>query len=220
MNSNQRSQGNNQTDNGANEQAVSSSRGGTIERDNLDQSQRSGTLSGDTQVQGGSRSVQHGGGMMGQSGTQPGLDNATQGGIEAGSQGNAQSAPKGEQRNGMLGQQSGTQSGQRDDSQSMPQSDSLLGQQTGGRGAQQSTDRTGSQTGSGQYQDALPKSHESNDVAGGMPRSPGGNRQSADEKMDDDTGLSNTANRQAPIDEGSRQTQQSNVGRRDDMTPD
>jgi hypothetical protein len=38
--------------------------------------------------------------------------------------------------------------------------------------------------------------------------------------MDDDTGLSNTVNQQDAIDEGSKQLEQSNVGRRDDMTPD
>ena len=51
--------------------------------------------------------------------------------------------------------------------------------------------------------------------------SPGGSRQSADEKMDDDTGLSNTANRQQPdLDPAVRQENQSNVGRRSDGTPD
>lgn len=44
---------------------------------------------------------------------------------------------------------------------------------------------------------------------------------SADEDMDDDTGLSNTANRQsAQQDQRNRQMEQSNVGRRDDGTPD
>jgi hypothetical protein len=63
--------------------------------------------------------------------------------------------------------------------------------------------------------------HASNDVAGGYPRSPGGaNQLSADQKMDDDTGLSNTVNAEPPIDERARQAQQSNVGRRSDMTPD
>ena len=52
--------------------------------------------------------------------------------------------------------------------------------------------------------------------------SPKGKRQlSADEAMDDDTGLSNTANRQsAQQDQSNRQMEQSNVGRRDDGTPD
>ena len=48
----------------------------------------------------------------------------------------------------------------------------------------------------------------------------GANRLSADEDMDDDTGLSNTANRQSAVDQGSHQASQSNVGRRDDGTPD
>ena len=43
----------------------------------------------------------------------------------------------------------------------------------------------------------------------------------ADEDLDDDTGLSNRANRQsADIEQGDRQAAQSNVGRRDDGTPD
>ena len=62
---------------------------------------------------------------------------------------------------------------------------------------------------------------ESNDAAGGYPRSPGGaNQLAADRKMDDDTGLSNTVNRQPPVDERAKQAEQSNVGRRDDMTAD
>ena len=79
---------------------------------------------------------------------------------------------------------------------------------------QQSTDRSGSQTGSQQQQ--------SNDVAGGPPKSHGGKKLAADQDMDDDTGLSNRGNRQSAqdIDEGSRQEEQSNVGRRSDMTPD
>ena len=62
--------------------------------------------------------------------------------------------------------------------------------------------------------------HASNDVAGGYPRSPGGaNQLAADQNMDDDTGLSNTVNAPA-VDERGRQSEQSNVGRRSDMTPD
>jgi len=61
----------------------------------------------------------------------------------------------------------------------------------------------------------------SNDGAGGYAHSPGGaNRLAADQKMDDDTGLSNTVNQRQPGDAGTRQAQQSNVGRRDDMTAD
>ena len=64
-------------------------------------------------------------------------------------------------------------------------------------------------------------SHQSNDMTGAYPQSPGGaNDLAADQKMDDDTGLSNTANKPMPIDDGSKQAQQSNVGRRSDMTAD
>ncbi|MDL2357178.1 MAG: hypothetical protein QFF03_18135 [Pseudomonadota bacterium] len=49
------------------------------------------------------------------------------------------------------------------------------------------------------------------------PASPAGNHLAADRKMDDDTGLSNTANRTPEPD---RQDLQSNVGRRSDGTPD
>jgi hypothetical protein len=107
------------------------------------------------------------------------------------------------------------------------QSSAASGTQGGGQrgplseapGKQQSTDRSGSQTGAGHRQ-GEPEVHQSNDVAGGLPKSPrGANRLAADRKMDDDTGLSNTVN-QPDIDEGSKQIEQSNVGRRDDMTPD
>jgi hypothetical protein len=151
MNSNQRSEGNNQSDNGANEKSVSSSRGGTADRNNLNQQQG-----------GSQQSVQ-------------------------------QDALKTDR-----------QSGQRDTS---------IGQQQGGgqNWNSDSTDRQGSQTGS----------RQSNDAAGGLPKSPGGaNRLDADEDMDEDTGLSDKGNRQTAIDQGSRQAGQSNVGRRDDGTPD
>jgi hypothetical protein len=139
MNSNQRSEGNNQSNNGANELDVSSTRAGTVDRNNLNQSQQSGTLHGDSMQQGG----------------------------------------------------------------------------------QQSTDRKGSQTDTSQQRQGMPQEHQSNDLAGGMPKSPGGSRQSADQKMDDDTGLSNTANREpSELDQNYRQERQSNVGRRDDGTPD
>lgn len=75
---------------------------------------------------------------------------------------------------------------------SPPQSPSM---QSGGdhqRLDQQSTERTGSQTGSEQKDIG---ERVSNEAAGGLPRSPRGKQLSADEKMNDDTGLSNTANR-------------------------
>ncbi len=157
MNSNQRSQGNNQSDNGGNEKTVSSSRGGTVQKENMNPA-----------------------------------------GI--GSEGSEQS-----------GSQSGSQQGQQRQQQGGAQRDSHIGQQ--------STDRTGSQTGS--QQQGQPGQKQSNDLAGGYPRSPGaGGKLAADEDMDDDTGLSNRANRQSAEDPGSRQAAQSNVGRRDDGTPD
>jgi hypothetical protein len=157
MNSNQRSQGNNQSDNGGNEKSVSSSRGGTVEKDLSQQAQQ---------------------GQQSQQSGQPG-----------GSQ------QQGEQRYQQGGSQQETQIGQ------------------------QSTDRTGSQTGS--EQSGQPGQRQSNDLAGGYPRSPGaGGKLAADQDMDDDTGLSNKANRQSAQDQGNRQSEQSNVGRRDDGTPD
>jgi hypothetical protein len=155
MNSNQRSENNNQSNNGGNEMDVSSSRAGTADKNNLNQSQRSGSLHGDSMQQGGQQSGQQG----------------------------------------------------------KPQIDQ--------QGSRQSTDRTGSQTGNSEQRQGIAQPHQSNDVAGGMPKSPGGNRQSADQKMDDDTGLSNTANREpSELDQNLRQDRQSNVGRRDDGTPD
>jgi hypothetical protein len=105
---------------------------------------------------------------------------------------------------------------------SMQQAGGDATQQAGSAGGAQSVDRAGSQTGTVVQGQGLPAGHESNDAAGGMPRSPGGaNQLAADQKMDDDTGLSNTANRApAGLDEGSLQEQQSNVGRRSDATPD
>jgi hypothetical protein len=74
---------------------------------------------------------------------------------------------------------------------------------------------------SGNLQQGKPSQHRSNNPAGGMPPSPGGKRLAADQDMDEDSGLSNRQNRQsAERDEGSRQSQQSNVGRRSDGTPD
>ena len=60
----------------------------------------------------------------------------------------------------------------------------------GNSGASSSTDRAGSQTGSGGREAGTEDVHESNDAAGGYPRSPGGaNRLAGDSNMDDDTGF-------------------------------
>jgi hypothetical protein len=122
-------------------------------------------------------------------------------------------SPRPERQGGPTGnRQNATPSGTRGSGQHGPLSEASRNQQ--------STDRTGSQTDAGHRQ-GEPEVHQSNDVAGGLPKSPGGaNRLAADQKMDDDTGLSNTVNQRAAIDEGSKQVKQSNVGRRDDMTPD
>ena len=146
MNSNQRSEGNNQSNNGGNEMAVSSSRAGMVEKGNIHpEVQRSGTLNSSTPA-----NTQH------------------------------SQAP---------------------------------------HVAEDSTERNGAQTGSEQQGQAAQR--QSNDAAGGYPRSPGGaNQLAGDAKMDDDTGFSSRPNRQAPLDEGSKQEEQSNVGRRSDMTPD
>jgi len=62
---------------------------------------------------------------------------------------------------------------------------------------------------------------DSQKVAADAPSSPGGHRLAADQKMDDDSGLSNTANRKSSeLDRNERQERQSNVGRRSDGTPD
>lgn len=66
--------------------------------------------------------------------------------------------------------------------------------------------------------DGVKSGRESNDAAGGLPKSPAGHHLAADQKMDDDTGLSNTANE--PPATPNRQDLQSNVGRRSDGTPD
>lgn len=73
-----------------------------------------------------------------------------------------------------------------------PQSPSMQSGADPQRLDQQSTDRIGSQTGSEQKDIG---ERVSNDAAGGLPRSPRGKQLSADEKMNDDTGLSNTVNR-------------------------
>ncbi len=90
MNSNQRSQGNNQSDNGGNEKSVSSSRGGTVEKDNLNQSQQSGTLGGSTQQQGQTGSMQSGsqrdGQNQSQQGSQIGQQSTDRTGSQTGSQ--------------------------------------------------------------------------------------------------------------------------------------
>ncbi|QYF92244.1 hypothetical protein KY495_15950 [Massilia sp. PAMC28688] len=149
MNSNQRSQGNNQSDNGGNEKSVSSSRGGTVEKDNLNQSQQSGTLNGSTNV----------------------------------------------------GSQQGSQ---RQDP---------IGSQQRGADSPESTGRTGSQTGN--EQQARPQVNNKSNAAGeSYPMSPATNSLSADRKMDEDTGLSNTVNQPRQVDQIRQEREHSNAGRK------
>lgn len=235
MNSNQRSEGNNQSNNGANELDMNSARAGTADRDNLaPATRRSGELGSE---QSGKPAGNQQAGQFAQGGQ--GQGSVQSGSPQSGSQqsGGQQSGSPGSDRNpaihGGTYQETGTQpsgahqpgyqnadrgneqSGQRDMSSNR---DSLPG------GSKQSTDRSGSQTGNtaaNAPRQGGTDDRQSNDAAGSYPMSPGGSRQSADQKMDDDTGLSNTANRQVPdLDPRERQEQQSNVGRRSDGTPD
>lgn len=189
MNSNQRSQGNNQSSNGGNEKQTSSSRSG-VEETNLRQNKLSQESQHDASMQSAEPQDDPSWGREGQA--QP-----------TGAP-NEQSDLSG---SGMPNERRGSKTGIEQGSQQYEHG-----------GARDSTDRAGSQTGSQQHVE--PGVHESNDLAGGLPRSPSGSHLAADQKMDDDTGLSNTVNRRAAIDEGTKQTEQSNVGRRSDMTPD
>lgn len=89
-----------------------------------------------------------------------------------------------------------------------------------GKPGQSQQSRQSGTRGASQQQQGQPGQRQPDELSGG--KSPVTRKLSADQDMDDDTGLSNRANRQAAdqIDEGSRQERQSNVGRRDDGTPD
>jgi hypothetical protein len=95
-----------------------------------------------------------------------------------------QEAQRGNMQQGVSGSHAG--SNQQSDFGGVHQSNDVAGGlprspgNTGAQNAQQSTDRTGSQT----------DVHKSNDAAGGYPRSPGyANRLAGDSNMDDDTGF-------------------------------
>jgi hypothetical protein len=209
MNSNQRSEGNNQSNNGGNELDMNSARAGTADRNNIDPAtqQRSGEL-GSEQSDAQSRQQQSGTDRAG------GLQS---GGMQSGSQqsGGQQSGSPSTDR------QSDTQHGTYQETGGQPSGAHQPGYQNADAGNQQSMDRKGSQTDTSQQRQGTAQEHQSNDLAGGLPKSPAGNRMSADEKMNDDTGLSNTANREpSELDQNLRQDRQSNVGRRSDGTPD
>lgn len=184
MNSNQRSQGNNQSNNGGNEKFESSSRSGKVDESNA----RQESLSQQSQRLASQQSDKRD--------SEVGMDRPQENQEDPswGRDGKAQ--PTGTDQLGNPGnRQSGKQQPDKQQ-QGMPQQGS---QQQG----MSSTDRTGSQTGNQQ---------------GASPHS---GHMAADQKMDEDTGLSNTANRQlAENEQDSRQSHQSNVGRRSDMTAD
>lgn len=237
MNSNQRSEGNNQSNNGGNELDMNSARAGTADRNNIDpatqrgsgtlgsegnqQSQQSGQQPGQQAMQSGSQ--QSGGQQSGM----PGTDRQT--GSSGGTYQETGAQPSGAHQPGYGNADQGgsMQSGQQQGAQqSTDRSGSQTGSQQGGRDTQSMDDgqqhnaRMGVQTGASQQREGEPQ-RQSNDAAGGYPKSPGGQHMSASEKMNDDTGLSNTANRSpSELGKEDRQDLQSNVGRRSDGTPD
>lgn len=244
MNSNQRSEGNNQSNNGGNELDMNIARAGTADRDNLEPATPRAGQPGSGQL-GSEQSGNQQSGQFSNPGVQSGgplTDDRQSGSQQSGGQQSGQPGTdrKNDRHSGTYqetgGQPSGAhQPGYQNADQGSRQSGSEryddrgtannINQQAG---SLQSTDRSGSQTGSnagsgtsegGLMRQGGTDDRQSNDAAGSYPMSPGGSRQSADQKMDDDTGLSNTANR-TPPDEGDRQELQSNVGRRSDGTDD
>jgi hypothetical protein len=127
-------------------------------------------------------------------------DNSTRGGgmlgRQGGDQGNNQSGQEAQRGNTQLGVSgSHSMANQHSDAGGVHESNDVAGglpRSPGNAGAQNaagSTDRAGSQTGTGAA-DSGPPPHDSNDAAGGYPRSPGyANRLAGDKNMDDDTGF-------------------------------
>jgi hypothetical protein len=209
MNSNQRSEVNNQSNNGGNELDMNSARAGTADRNNIDPATQrgSGTLGSEGNQQSGQQSAQ----QSGQQSGQPGMHSGSQ--------------QSGGQQSGMPGtdRQTGSSGGTYQEPGAKPSGAHKPGYQNADQrgGSMQSSDRSGSQTGASEQRAGTEPQRQSNDAAGGLPKSPGGQHMSASEKMNDDTGLSNTANREpSELDRADRQDLQSNVGRRSDGTPD
>jgi hypothetical protein len=125
-------------------------------------------------------------------------DNSTRGGGMLGRKDNAQGhdgeeAQRGNTQLGVSGSHS--MANQQSDAGGVHESNDVAGGlprspgNTGAQNAAGSTDRSGSQTGTGGA-DSGPPPHDSNDAAGGYPRSPGyANRLAGDSNMDDDTGF-------------------------------
>lgn len=121
---------------------------------------------------------------------------ASQGGGMAGPHTGAQAGQEAEAGNTQLGVAgSGSMANQNSDYGGVHESNDAAGGlprapgNTGPHNAQSSTDRAGSQTGTGAA-DSGPPMPESNDASGHYPRSPGyANRLAGDRNMDDDTGF-------------------------------
>jgi hypothetical protein len=232
MNSNQRSEVNNQTNNGANEKGTPGSQGKTISDAPLDHTyahgdsrqqgqdgaQQSGSGpaaptdvtqqrsdAGRTDPRGGSMQTQQTGGT----GAVQGVTDSHQRAMEERSGAYGQL----EQPAGQRSRQAGTAQG------SSPSGTGSMGIQQGGgpqgsaqmarstgtpavkrgdsMGTEQSTDRAGSQTGAGNYQGGA-GTHQSNDTAGGLPRSPGNTGASGGPTDTHLTGAQAHANQQKP----------------------
>jgi len=127
-------------------------------------------------------------------------DNSNRGGgmlgRQAGDQGSGQGGQEAQRGNTQLGVSgSHSMANQQSDVGGVHESNDVAGGlprspgNTGAQNAAHSTDRAGSQTGTGGA-DSGPPPHDSNDAAGGYPRSPGyANRLAGDRNMDDDTGF-------------------------------
>jgi hypothetical protein len=216
MNPNQRSKGNNQPDNGANEKGTPGSQGNTASDAPLDHTYPQGAAQ--QQARGGTRQSGTGPAAPGDAARQPGTAGTTDfaGGSMQTQQTGGTGAVQGitdshqramEQRSGAYGkleqaegehsrqsagasQQGASQGGthqSNDSAGGLPRSPG----NTGATSGPPDTHLTGAQVHANQQKD-LGTVHKSNDLAGGYPKSPGGaNKLAADEKMDDDTGFSN-----------------------------
>jgi hypothetical protein len=228
MNSNQRSEMNNQTNNGGNEKSTPGSKGATRDgpmdhtypqgasqqqgqpagRGGTEQSGAGPGLGkeGQDELKGGSMQTQQSGGtgtvqgitdshqraMEQRSGASGQLEeplagrtahHGSMGAMRSQTQGGGQRGPQDTQQPLQTGSMANRQSGERWGTQGGGQLGSNTGapavKQSSSMGAQQSTDRAGSQTGaasasSNSEQRDANRMHQSNDVAGGLPRSPGG----------------------------------------------
>jgi hypothetical protein len=129
---------------------------------------------------------------------------------------NEKSVSQGSQQSQQQNQQN-QQNQQSQQNQQNKQGQNQQNKQSGRQGSQQGSDSTrrpGSQTGAEQVDDVGSQHYQGDSGYAG-------NRQSQETDKFDDTGLSNTRNMQGDATSAKeRQAKQSNVGRRDDGTPD